>query len=164
MKNSSIFSELFRVWDRTLRDTFFYFLFSSLISNRDLLIRSLREVLCRFQIVKTCDFGHHAEVIDFISPITYVACYCSGGSQNFPEGTPTAKREHQPIIWSIFLENCMKMKKFWARGGGGGGHIPRAPLDPPMYCPTPYLFLTISTRIGIPYYLFTNRARFTKME
>ena len=31
----------------------------------------------------------------------------------------------QPIIWPIFPKNCMKMKKFWARGGG-------ASLAPPL--------------------------------
>ena len=42
-----------------------------------------------------------------------------GGGAN-PEGG------RQPIIWPIFPENCMKMKKFWARGGG------RASLAPPL--------------------------------
>ena len=38
--------------------------------------------------------------------------------QDFPEeGAPIPKGGHQPIIWLIFSENCMKMKKFWARGG-----------------------------------------------
>ena len=34
----------------------------------------------------------------------------------------------QPIIWAIYPDNFMKMKKFWA--GGSPSH----PLDPPMYC------------------------------
>ena len=39
--------------------------------------------------------------------------------QDFPEeGALTPKGGHQSIIWPIFPENCMKMKKFWARGGG----------------------------------------------
>ena len=36
----------------------------------------------------------------------------------------------QPIIWPIFAENCMKMKKFWARGGGASL---APPLDPPLH-------------------------------
>ena len=37
----------------------------------------------------------------------------------FPRGEgANPKGERQPIIWPIFPENCMKMKKFWARGGG----------------------------------------------
>ena len=39
-------------------------------------------------------------------------------------GGANPKGGRQPIIWSIFPENCMKMKKFWARGG-------RASLAPP---------------------------------
>ena len=27
----------------------------------------------------------------------------------------------------VFPENCMKMKKFWPGGGGGGAHIPFSP-------------------------------------
>ena len=53
--------------------------------------------------------------------------------QDFPEeGALTPKgRGCQPIIWPIFPENCMKMKKFWARVGA---RVPRAPpLDPPLY-------------------------------
>ena len=30
----------------------------------------------------------------------------------------------EPIIWPIFPENCMKMKKFWARGGARVPHAP----------------------------------------
>ena len=45
--------------------------------------------------------------------------------QHFPEeGALTPKGERQPIIWSIFPENCMKMKKFWA----GGGACPSRPF------------------------------------
>ena len=44
--------------------------------------------------------------------------------QDFPEeGVLTPKGGRQPIIWPIFPENCMKMKKFWARGA----RVPRAP-------------------------------------
>ena len=43
--------------------------------------------------------------------------------QDLPEGAPTPGRGgRQPIIWPIFPENCMKIKKFWA---GGGGRVPR---------------------------------------
>ena len=35
----------------------------------------------------------------------------------------------QPIIWPIFPENCMKMKKFL---GQRGGRTSLRPLDPPM--------------------------------
>ena len=46
--------------------------------------------------------------------------------QDFPqEGALTPKGGRQPIIWPIFSENCMKMKKFWARGGA---RVPCAPL------------------------------------
>ena len=42
----------------------------------------------------------------------------------FPRGGGANPRGgRQPIIWPIFPKNCMKMKKFWARGG---------PLDPPL--------------------------------
>ena len=53
--------------------------------------------------------------------------------QDFPEeGALTPEGGRQPIIWSIFPENCMKMKKFWARGGGT--RPSRPPLDPPLGC------------------------------
>ena len=43
----------------------------------------------------------------------------------FPRGGgANPKGGRQPIIWPIFAENCMKMKKFWA----GEGRVPRAPL------------------------------------
>ena len=49
----------------------------------------------------------------------------------FPRGGgANPKGGRQPIIWSIFPENCMKMKKFWARGGGA--RPSRPPLDPPL--------------------------------
>ena len=57
---------------------------------------------------------------DNVSVDTY-----SGGSSISPGGgrqLPGGGR--QPIIWPIFPENCMKIKKFWARGGG------RVPCNP----------------------------------
>ena len=47
------------------------------------------------------------------------------GDPGFPRGGGANPRggERQPIIWSIFPANCMKMKKFWA-----GGDVPLAPL------------------------------------
>ena len=39
------------------------------------------------------------------------------------------RRGHQPISWSIFRENCMKMKIFWTRGGCSRS---LRSLDPPM--------------------------------
>ena len=49
--------------------------------------------------------------------------------QDFPEeGALIPEGGRQPIIWSIFPENCMKMKKFWA--GGRASLTP--PLDPPL--------------------------------
>ena len=49
--------------------------------------------------------------------------------QDFPEeGALTPKGGHQPIIWPIFPENFMKMKRFWARGG-------RTSLAPPLDLP-----------------------------
>ena len=42
----------------------------------------------------------------------------------FPQRVaPTSEEAAIPIIWPIFVENCMKMKKFWARGRAAG---PRA--------------------------------------
>ena len=35
---------------------------------------------------------------------------------------------HQPIIWPISPENCVKMKKFWAIG----------PLDLPLFINVPF--------------------------
>ena len=37
--------------------------------------------------------------------------------QDFPEGGRQSLRRYQTTIWPIFLENCMKMKKFWSRHG-----------------------------------------------
>ena len=50
--------------------------------------------------------------------------------QDFPEGgAPTSEGGgRQPIIWPIFPKNCMKMKKFWPRGG----RPLRPTLDPPL--------------------------------
>ena len=57
-------------------------------------------------------------------------CYAQWRIQDFPEeGALTPKGEHQPIIWPIFPKNCMKMKKFWTRGGREGC---APPLDPPL--------------------------------
>ena len=39
---------------------------------------------------------------------------CSGSK--ISQGAPTPKRGCQPIIWRIFPENCMKMKKIEPRG------------------------------------------------
>ena len=51
--------------------------------------------------------------------------------QDFPEeGALIPEGGRQPIIWPIFPENCMKMKKFWARGGDA--RPSRPPLDPPL--------------------------------
>ena len=42
-----------------------------------------------------------------------------------------SQRSRQPIIWPIFPENWMKMKKYWAREEGGS--CPSRPfLDPPL--------------------------------
>ena len=46
----------------------------------------------------------------------------------FPRGggaNPKGGGKCQPIIWQSLPENCMKMKKFWTRGGA---RVPRAPL------------------------------------
>ena len=51
--------------------------------------------------------------------------------QDFPQGgAPTPK---SAIIFQFFPENCMKMKEFGPRGGGGGARPWRPPLDPPMF-------------------------------
>ena len=50
--------------------------------------------------------------------------------QDFPEEgapTPDGGGGCQPIIWPTVPKNCMKMKIFWAEGGGG-----RVPLIPPL--------------------------------
>ena len=39
--------------------------------------------------------------------------------QDFPEGS-TNPKGCQPIIWPIFLKNCMKTKKFWTERGARG--------------------------------------------
>ena len=54
--------------------------------------------------------------------------------QDFPEEGALTPEEggYQPIIWSIFPENCMKMKKFWARGGDACPSRPPS-LDPPLH-------------------------------
>ena len=45
------------------------------------------------------------------------------------EGANPKGGGRQPIIWPIFPENCMKIKKFWA----GGARVARAPpLDLPL--------------------------------
>ena len=53
----------------------------------------------------------------------------SGGSQwriqDFPQGGAPAPKID--IIFQIFAENCMKMKEFGSRGGGGR-RVPGAPL------------------------------------
>ena len=40
-------------------------------------------------------------------------------------GFPWGGGGRQPIIWPIFPENCMKIKKFWA---WGGARVPRNPM------------------------------------
>ena len=58
----------------------------------------------------------------------------SGADPEFPvEGAPALK-EGAPTydIAKIFQKNCMKLRKFWAVGGGGEGGAPRAPLDPSL--------------------------------
>ena len=47
--------------------------------------------------------------------------------QDFPERTPIPKGGRSIIIWPIFLENRMKMNKFWSRGPR-----PSHPLDAPL--------------------------------
>ena len=37
--------------------------------------------------------------------------------QDFPEEGALTQSGREPIIWPIFPENCMKMKKFWTGGG-----------------------------------------------
>ena len=50
----------------------------------------------------------------------------------FPRGVgANSQGGRQPLILSIFAENCMKMKKFWLPGGGGGAS-PAPPLDQPL--------------------------------
>ena len=69
-------------------------------------------------------FGKHQHLNYHFMPNLAVADpgFPRGGGAN-PKGGG-----RQPIIWPIFSENCMKMKKFWA--GGGASLAP--PLDPPL--------------------------------
>ena len=70
----------------------------------------------------------------------------SGGSRIFPRGggAPTPKLE---LFCKFFAENCMKMKEFGSRGGGGA--FLAAPLDPSMH-PEVDFFLS-QTITGIIY-------------
>ena len=65
---------------------------------------------------------------------------CSGGSRI------SQRRGRQPIIWPIFAKNCMKMKKFWARGGACPS---RPPLDPPLVCVNISAFFSIQKKIQL---------------
>ena len=43
--------------------------------------------------------------------------YQTVADPGFPKGGGANPKEgRQPILWPIFPENCMKMKKFWATG------------------------------------------------
>ena len=47
--------------------------------------------------------------------------------QDFPEGSPTPGfGGHQSTVYSVFLENCMKMKKSWPRRGRVSLAAPRS--------------------------------------
>ena len=51
----------------------------------------------------------------------------------FPRGGgANSQGGRQPMILSIFAENCMKMKTFWPPGGGGARPLRPPPLDPPL--------------------------------
>ena len=59
------------------------------------------------------------ESVDFACVVTVAVA-----DPGFPRGgTLTPKGGRQPIIWPIFPENCMKMKKF----GAGGARPSRPP-------------------------------------
>ena len=47
-------------------------------------------------------------------------CMTSGRSRISQRGCVHPWEWCQPIIWPIFPENCMKMKKFWPRAEGAG--------------------------------------------
>ena len=53
----------------------------------------------------------------------------------FHRGGGANQEGHITIIWPIFLENCMKMKKIWARREACPLHPPliHPPLDPPLW-------------------------------
>ena len=51
----------------------------------------------------------------------------SGGSRIFQRRERHLQRGRQPIIWSIFLENCMKMEDILSKRG-----VKTRPLDPPL--------------------------------
>ena len=61
----------------------------------------------------------------------------SGGSRI--SGEREILRGRQPPICPIFPENCMKMQKFWPRGGA----CSLCPLDPPLV-PLPVKIFSIS--------------------
>ena len=57
----------------------------------------------------------------------------AGADPGFPVGgAPTLQEGHQH---TIFLKNCMKLRKFWFMRGGGG-----TPLDPPLVNSTMHLY------------------------
>ena len=56
----------------------------------------------------------------------------------FPRGAANPGGERQPIIWSIFPENCMKMKKFWAGEGGPSLAPPRSANEKNLKENTPF--------------------------
>ena len=62
---------------------------------------------------------------ELIGSVYFITLESSGESMIFQRGRQPWGR--QPIIWPIFRENCMKMKKLWA---GGARHL--RPLDQPI--------------------------------
>ena len=59
----------------------------------------------------------------------YLPLHCQWRIQDFPEeGAPTPQGGRQHTILSNFPKNCMKLKEFGPRGGGGGRASPAPPL------------------------------------
>ena len=63
--------------------------------------------------------------------------FITGADPGFPVGegaNPPGGGGCQHMILPNFEKNCMKLRKFWAVGGGGGDRTLRASsLNPPLY-------------------------------
>ena len=74
----------------------------------------------------------------------------SGADPGFPVGggaNPLGGRQH--MILPNFAKNCMKLRKFWAVGGGGARRG-APPLNPPLGIDFLHLmFITLNTILGV---------------
>ena len=67
--------------------------------------------------------------MSFSGILTANISFLASGGSRISQGGANPGRGRQPIIWPIFPENYMEMKKFWT---GGEGRVPRVPIDPPL--------------------------------